>query len=190
MDHPLPDRASGATRPCIGPEGRSAMDGNTMRWLRAAAGAATVVAVSVGCGSDQAALVGAPVTEQVADLTVVSDDRRVTTGAACIADIPDDVADCPGYRDALARIELDETRKGALIVPADVATGGYRIRIDGAPLSELDRILDDQYQVFRIPVDTVAEPGPTTLTVEALRSAGHPKAIWQFLLDDPAAPPT
>lgn len=74
-------------------------------------------------------------------------------------------------------------------MPADVATGGYRIRVDGAPLPGLDGVLDDRYQVFRIRLDTVAERGPTTLTVEALRSAGHPKPIWRFQLDDPTAPP-
>ena len=165
------------------------MDGSTQRWLRAVACVVTLVAVGVGCGGGEAALVGAPVTEEVADLTVVSDDQRVTTGAVCVAELPDDLSDCPGYRDALARIELDETRKGALVVPADVASGGYRVRIDGAPLPELAGTLGEQYQVFRIPVATVAQPGPTTLTVEALRSAGHPQAAWRFLLDDPAAPP-
>ena len=74
-------------------------------------------------------------------------------------------------------------------MPAEVASGGYRVRVDGAPLSGLDGTLGEQYQVFRVPVDTVAQPGPTTLTVEALRSTEHPKAVWQFLLDDPTQPP-
>lgn len=165
------------------------MDAVMQRWVRSAAGAATLVVMSVGCGGEPAALVGAPVSDEVADLTVVSDDRRVTTGAACIAEIPDDLSDCPGSRDTIASIELDETRKGALIVPADIATGGYRLRVDGAPLPGSDGVLDDQYQVFRIPVETVARRGPTMLTVEALRTAGHPEAVWQFLLTDPDAPP-
>ena len=162
---------------------------NARRWVRGVAGVTTLVVLSVGCGAEQAAVVGAPVTDEVADLTVVSDDRQVTTGAVCIADIPDDPTDCPGYEDALARIELDRTRKGALVVPADVAAGGYRLRVDGAPLPDLDRVLDDQYQVFRVPVDVVERAGPTTLTVEALRTAGHPVALWRFLLDDPSRAP-
>ena len=74
------------------------------RRRRVALSAAVLVAVSVGCGGEQAALVGAPVPEEVADLTVVSDDRRVTTGAACIADILADPSDCPGHQEAVGRI--------------------------------------------------------------------------------------
>ena len=162
---------------------------NTERVLRGAAGVAVLLVLGVGGGGDRAAVVGAPVTEDVADLTVVSDDRRVTTGAVCVADIPYELSDCPGYERSLGRIELDETRKGALVVPADVASGGYRVRVNGAPLPGLDGVSGEQHQVFRIPVDAVAEPGPTTLTVEALRTTGHPKAVWRFLLDDPAQPP-
>ncbi len=149
------------------------MDGNTQRWLRAVAGATTLVAVRVGCGREQAAPVGALVTEEVADLTVVSDDRRVTIGAACIADIPADLSDCSGYRNALAHRARRDAEGRAH------RAGGRRDRrlpdqVGGAPLSGLDRTLDDQCQVFRIPVDAVAQPGPE-LTVEALPSAGHPR---------------
>lgn len=165
------------------------MDGSRQRRLRAALSAATLVVVSAGCAGEQAAPVGGPVEEEVADLTVVSDDQQVTTGAACIADLPDDLSDCADPQDAVARIELDQTRKGALVVPAEVASGGYRVRVDGAPLPELDGTLGEQYQVFRVPVETVAQPGPTTLTVEALRSTTHPEAVWRFLLDDPAQAP-
>ena len=48
--------------------------------LRAGAVAALVAALA-GCGSEQAAVVGAPVVDEVADLTVVSDDQQVTTGS-------------------------------------------------------------------------------------------------------------
>ena len=53
------------------------------------------------------------------------------------------------------------------------------------------RVVDygESAQVFRVPVETVAQPGPTTLTVEALRSTTHPEAVWRFLLDDPAQAP-
>lgn len=151
---------------------------------------AVVAAASLaGCGGERTALVGAPVTDEVAEVTVVSDDSRATEGAVCIADIPDDRADCPGFRDGVGEVELDETRKGAVVVPPDIASGGYRLRINGTPPAGLDEVLDEQYQVFRVPVDVVKQPGPTTLTVEALRTAAHPRAVWRFVLSDPSGRP-
>lgn len=153
---------------------------------RVVAAVTTSVVLCAACGGEQAAVVGAPVSDEVADLTVVSDDQRVTAGAVCVADVPDDLSDCGGEEDVLASIELDPTRKGSLVVPADIASGGYRLEVGGAPLAGLDRVLDDQYQVFRVPVGVVERPGPTTLTVEALRTTDHPAAVWRFLLADPS----
>ena len=152
--------------------------------------AAAVVALAAGCGGEQAAVVGPPVADDIGEVTVVSDDSRATVGAACMGDLPDDLTDCHGSREALGELELDATRKAAVEIPAGVASGGYRLRVNGEPLPGLDRVLGDQYQPFRVPVEVVEQPGETVLTVQALRTASHPQVVWQFLLSDPSDPPS
>ncbi len=167
---------------------------NVNRWrprcqaLVAAAG----MAVVTGCAGDEPALVGAPLPNEVAQVTVVSDDSTATIDATCVGDVPTepfDPTDCDGTPETVGAVELDQTRKAALQLPAEVASGGYRLTVNGAPLPRLERVLGEQYLPFRVPVDVVQQPGPTLLAVQALRSTSHPPAVWQFLLSDPAGPP-
>ena len=140
----------------------------------------------VACGDDPAGIAGPGGGEEAGRITVVSDDSRATVEPLCVEDIPEDLTTCAGAPANLGKVELDETRKATLEVPAEVAGGGYRVRLNGEAPEQLDGVLEDQVTQVRVPAETVAAPGETVLTVEALFSPEHPKAVWQFLLSDPA----
>jgi hypothetical protein len=99
---------------------------------------------------------------------------------------PDDL---PWAPENLGEVELNRTRSATLLVPQEVAEGGYRVRVNGEPLPQHEGVLNELDQIVRIPVPAVDAPGDTVLTVEALFSPEHPHAVWQFLLSDPAGPP-
>lgn len=67
--------------------------------------------------------------------------------------------------------------------------GGYRVRVNGEPLPRLEGVLEDRNQVLRFPPAVFAGAEEAVLTIEALRSVDHPRAVWQFLLDEPRAQP-
>ena len=144
----------------------------------------------VGCSSDDPAVIGPGGSEETGRLTLVSDDSRATVPPVCVGDIPADITSCAGAPAHLGRVELDATRKATLQVPSDVASGGYRVRVNGQPLPDGATVLEDQSQQLRIPVEAISSPGETVLTVEALPSPEHPRAVWQFLLSDPAGAPS
>ena len=160
-----------------------------MRRAHVAAGAALAAALAA-CSSGGAGIEGPGGPEEAGEVTLVSDDSRATVEPLCVEDIPEDLTTCPGAPANLGQVELDETRSATLQVPTEVATGGYRVRVNGEPLATLEGVLNDASQKVRIPPEAVAAPGETVLTVEALFSPEHPKAIWQFLLDDPAGAPS
>ena len=158
------------------------------RWTRAVTAAVTA-AVIAGCGGQDRAIVGQSAGEEVGELTLRSDDSTAAVKALCVSDVPDDLTTCPGAPEHLGEVELNRTRTATLLVPQEVAAGGYRVRVNGEPLARHDGVLDDLNQVLRIPVEIVQEPGATVLTVEALFSPQHPRTLWQFVLSDPAGPP-
>jgi hypothetical protein len=124
-----------------------------------------------------------------AEVTVVSDDSRATVPPLCVEDIPQDLTTCENAPENLGELELDETRKVTVQVPAVIASSGYRVRVNGQAPPGLTDVVEDQAQPLQIPASAVAAPGETVLTVEALHSTSHPKAAWQFLLSDPAGAP-
>ena len=146
-----------------------------------------VLALVTGCsaGTPEAAEGAAGALE----VTVVSDASRATVPPVCVGDIPEDLTACPGAPENLGQLELDETRKVTVQVPAEVAESGYRVRVNGAAPAGLAEVLEDQSQPVQVSAAAVAAPGETVLTVEALTSVDNPKAVWQFLLSDPARPP-
>jgi hypothetical protein len=139
-----------------------------------------------GCGSDDPAVVGEGAPSDGASLTLVSDDSRAVVKPLCVGHIPPDLTTCPDAPANLGLVELDQTRKATLVVPAEVATGGYRVRLNGVAAEGLAEVVNEQSLQLRIPADAVAAPGETVLTVESLLSPQHYKAVWQFLLSDPA----
>lgn len=155
------------------------------RYARALA-AAGLVAGLVACGSDDTGIAGSGGAEEAGEVTLQSDDSTATVEPLCVEDIPEDLTTCPGAPANLGQVELDETRKATLVVPTEVATGGYRVRINGRSADGLEGVLNDTSVQVRVPVQAVQAPGETLLTVEALFSREHPKAVWQFLLSDPA----
>lgn len=138
-----------------------------------------------GCG-DTDRYTGADPTPEVGEVTVVSDDSKVTTRPLCTGDIPDDYTTCPDAPANLGQLELDDSRHIGITVPSDVAAGGWRVRINGQPVSTVPQPINEPYQPLVIPPAAVEGSGETVLTVEALRSPAHAAAVWQFLLDDPA----
>ena len=155
-------------------------------WLTAAA----LTGALTGCSSGGAGIEGPAGPEEAGEVTLVSDDSRATVPPLCVEDIPEDLTTCAGAPANLGQVELDETRKATLQVPTEVATGGYRVRANGTQLPGLDGVLNDASQPLQIPASVVAAPGETVLTVEALFSRDHPRAVWQFLLSDPAGAPS
>lgn len=151
-------------------------------------GAMLVVLLS-GCGSEDAGVAGPAGPEEAGKVTLQSDDSTATVGPLCVEDIPEDLTTCADAPENLGQIELDETRKATLVVPAEVATGGFRVRINDEVPRDLEGVLEDRPLAVQVPAEAVAAPGETVLTVEALFSTQHPKAVWQFLLSDPAQPP-
>lgn len=151
--------------------------------------AAVAAVVLVGCGGEDAVVVGAADSEDVGEVVLRSDESTASVEPVCVADIPEDLTACPGAPQNVGLVELNRTRTATLLVPQDVASGGYRVRVNGEPLPQHDGVLEDLNQVLRIPVPVVQSPGPTVLTVEALTSREHPSAVWQFRLSDPAGPP-
>lgn len=158
------------------------------RWRRIGMTVA-LTAVLAGCGSDDEAIIGQSDSEEVGTVTLKSDDSTASVEPLCVDDIPEDLTTCPGAPANLGQIELDETRKAIVVVPREVATGGYRLRVNGEPLPELGGVINELNQVVRIPPPAVQAPGETVLTVEALFSTDHPRALWQFLISEPAGPP-
>lgn len=159
------------------------------RTRRLAAGGAAAVLLLTGCGSNDPAIIGSGGTEAAATITVISDDSRATVEPVCMGDIPADLTTCAGAPVNVGQVELDETRKAALEVPAEVATGGYRVRVHGEPTDQVQGVVEEQYLTVRIPEPVVAQPGKTVLTVESLTSPQHLQAVWQFALSDPAGAP-
>lgn len=148
--------------------------------------AAGLVAGLVACGSGDGGNAGSGGAEVVGEVTLQSDDSTATVEPLCVEDIPEDLTTCPGAPANLGQVELDQTRKATLVVPTEVSTGGYRVRINGQSADGLGGVLNDASVQVRVPVEAVQAPGETVLTVEALFSPEHPKAVWQFLLSDPA----
>lgn len=77
-----------------------------------------------------------------------------------------------------------------LVVPVEVSTSGYRIRVHGEPLDQLDGVLTERNANLRFPPEVVERPEETIVTVEALRGTDVPPAVWQFLVSDPAGSPS
>jgi hypothetical protein len=123
------------------------------------------------------------------EVTLQSDDSTSTVGPVCVEDIPEDLASCAAAPQNLGKVELDQTRKVTVQLPASVSEGGYRLRVNGAPLAGMEGVLNDKAQPFQIPEAAVDAPGETVVTVEALMTTSHPIAVWQFLLSDPVGPP-
>lgn len=161
----------------------------TTRTAGAAAAVAAVMAVS-GCSGASDSVPGRGQDGAAAlEVTLQSDDSTATVAPVCVEDIPADLAACAEAPKNLGKVELDETRKATVQLPAAVSEGGYRLRVNGSPLPGMDGVLNDRAQPFQIPADVVAAPGETVVTVEALRTTSHPIAVWQFLVYDPAGPP-
>lgn len=142
--------------------------------------------VLTACGTGDAGVIGSGGAEDVGEITMVSDESRATVPPLCVGDIPEDLTICAGAPDNLGQVELDQTRKATLQVPREVATGGYRVQVNGQSVETLEGVLNDQSLQVRIPASVVAAPGSTVLTVKALFSPEHPIAVWQFLVSDPA----
>ncbi len=157
--------------------------------MRRLLSAALLAALCAGCGGRDVAPVGEPVVQDVGVVTVVSDDSRATVEPLCVGELPEDYTTCAGAPANLGQVELDQTRKATVNVPAGVAQGGYRLRVNGAELPGHAGVLEDISRPVRVPVSAVAAAGETVLTVEALRTYTRPPAVWQFLLSDPAGPP-
>lgn len=157
-------------------------------WARTLTSALAVV-VLTGCGGGGAAIVGQAGDEEVGEVVLRSDDSTASVEPLCVSDIPDDLTTCPGAPGNLGEVELNRTRTATLLVSREVADGGYRVRANGEPLPQHEGILNELNPVLRIPVPIVQAPGETVLTVEALFSPEHPRAVWQFLLSDPDGPP-
>lgn len=157
---------------------------------RAAAVSGLLVAVLTGCGDGDAGVAGAGGGEEAGQITLVSDDSSATVRPLCVEDIPEDLTACAGAPANLGQVELDDTRKATLQVPAEVAGGGYRVTVNGSAPDSADGVLTDQVTQVRVPAEAVEAPGETVLTVEALFSYEHPKAVWQFLLSDPEEAPS
>ena len=157
----------------------------TSRRVRRIVPAALVLALALtGCGGADN-YTGADPTPEVGEVTVVSDDSQATTDALCTGDLPDDYTTCPDAPANLGRLELDDSRHLGITVPGDVAAGGWRVRINGEPVSSVPQPINEPYQPLVVPPAAVDAPGEAVLTVEALRSPSHAAAVWQFLLDDP-----
>jgi hypothetical protein len=152
--------------------------------------AAVLAGALSGCADGGVGIEGAGGAEEAGEVTVVSDDSRATVPPLCVEDIPEDLTTCPGAPANLGEVELDASRKATLQVPTEVATGGYRVRVNDATLRSLQGVLNDVSQQIRIPAEVLAAPAETVLTVEALFSRDHPRAVWQFLLSDPGGAPT
>ena len=155
---------------------------------RVAAAVAGLVVAVTGC-SEASGDVPASAPDDVLEVTLQSDASTSTVAPICVEDVPEDLSTCPGAPENLGEVELDETRKATLQLPTTVSEGGYRVRVNGSPLRGMDGVLNDKAQPFQVPPDVVAAPGGTVVTVEALMSAAHPIAVWQFLLSDPPGPP-
>jgi len=165
------------------------------RWATAAA-ALSLSAVLTGCGQDDVGTAGpandvtVDVGSEFGEVTLVSDDSQATVPPVCVEDIPEDLTTCPGAPANLGQVELDQTRKATLQLPTELVESGYRLRLNGSPLPGLEDVLTDAVEPFRVPVEEVQVPGPTVVTVEALSGTTTPKAVWQFLLSDPASAPS
>jgi hypothetical protein len=160
----------------------------TATTTRAALAAAVLAAAATGCTAQDE--VAAPAVDSVGDdavgrVALTSGDQRVDAPPVCVADVPDDLGDCVDPPDEVPEIALHPTRKATVAVPRGLVSSGYRLRVNGVPVEGSPDVLEDLSNPFRVPEAVVAEPGPTTVTVEALRGYGHPKAVWQFRLLDP-----
>lgn len=152
--------------------------------------AAGLLLFASGCGGVSDTVPGSePNGAEVLEVTLQSDDSTSTVAPVCVEDIPEDLTTCAGAPQNLGKVELDETRKTTVQLPAAVSEGGYRLRVNGIPLRGMDGVLNDKVQPFQVPADVVDAPGETVVTVEALMTTEHPIAVWQFLLSDPAGPP-
>lgn len=152
--------------------------------------AAALLVVVSGCGGTSDSVPGSePAGADALEVTLHSDDSTSTVAPVCVGDIPDDLTACAGAPQNLGKVELDQTRKATVQLPAAVSEGGYRLRVNGSPLPGMDGVLNDKAEPFQVLADVVAEPGPTVLTVEALMSFLQPITVWQFELSDPAGPP-
>lgn len=145
--------------------------------------------VLAGCAGGDRAVIGQSGSEEVGEVILTSDDSTDTVEALCVSDIPEDLTACPGAPANLGSVEIDQTLKATLVVPQEVAAGGYRVRVNGEPLPRLEGVLEDRNQVLRFPPAVFAGAEEAVLTIEALRSFEHPRAVWQFLLDKPGAQP-
>lgn len=153
------------------------------------AAALALTALLGGCGDDEEAIIGSPGAPEVGAVTVQSDQSTASVPPLCVGDIPEDLTACPGAPANLGQVELDETRKATVLVPLEVSTAGYRVRLNGVPAPGLDDVINERNVQLRIPVEVVQAPGETILTIEALRSSEIPAAVWEFLLADPVGPP-
>lgn len=161
-----------------------------MRLAGAQVTAALALTALLGaCGGDEEAVIGSPDAPEVGEVTVQSDESTASVPPLCVGDIPEDLTACPGAPDNLGQVELDETRKAVVVVPLEVSTAGYRVRVNGQPAPGLDEVINERNAQLIVPPEVVQAPGETILTVEALRSSEIPGAIWQFLLADPVGPP-
>ncbi|CAN5144742.1 hypothetical protein BH24ACT10_BH24ACT10_09720 [soil metagenome] len=121
------------------------------RAATALAGATALVVLLGGCAAGDRAIIGQSEDAEVGTVTLQSDASTAEVEPICVGDLPEDFTACAGAPQNLGAVELDETRKATLAVPLEVATGGYRVLVDGEPLPGLDGILNERNQVLRVP---------------------------------------
>lgn len=144
-----------------------------------------LVVALAGCGDDDRAIVGQSDTADVGEVVLTSDDSTDSVEPLCVGDIPEDLTACAGAPANLGQVELDQTLKATLVVPLEVATSGYRVRLNDEPLPQLGDVIEERNQVLQFPSGVFSGADEIVLTVESLRSPEHPGAVWQFLLDEP-----
>lgn len=141
----------------------------------------------VACGGGDEAVIGDEETPSIGEVTLQSDDSTATVAPLCVGEIPEDVTACPGAPDNLGQVELDQTGTATLVVPVEVSTSGFRVRLNGAPLDEHEGVLTERNVDLQIPLEAVRGDDEGVLTVEALRGTDVPPALWQFLLSAPGS---
>lgn len=151
------------------------------RTLAGLALAATLVA----CGGGDEAVIGDEETPAIGDVTLQSGDSTATVPPLCVGEIPEDLTTCPDAPENLGQVELDETGTATVVVPIEVTTSGFRLRLNGEPLDQQAGTLTERNVNLQIPLDAVDGQNEGVLTVEALRGTDVPPAVWQFLLSAP-----
>jgi hypothetical protein len=89
--------------------------------------AAAPLVVASGFGGTSDSVLGSePAGADALEVTLQSDDSTSTVAPVCVGDIHEDLTACAGAPQNLAKVELDQTRKATVQLPAAVSEGGYR----------------------------------------------------------------